>query len=385
MAGPSSALSHRKLVSLDGIRGVAILAVMLHHSYWTLPWRTPGQAFLNHALYLGWSGVDLFFVLSGFLITGILLDSREAINYFRAFYARRVLRIFPLYYAFLLVAFAGFPFLLYAPEWLPLPGERWVYICYLTNWEVTWHGPWGHNILAHLWSLAVEEQFYFCWPLLVWLVRARILLPSLLAGEVAMIAGRVWWVLGHGASPAVEFATITRMDGLVLGAVCAILVREYRVPERFVRWMPAIAGVGLWLYLRANLTSSAPYRLNQLVGFPVLSVCFALLVLYAVLTEGGSGPLQMLLTRRTLTRVGKYAYGIYVFHQPLFHFANVLIGRFVPPAVVSNAWFGYLRAAILIVASYQIAKFSYNRFERYFLDFKSRFEPVYAPPVSTPV
>src|ERR1035441_7927813 len=103
------ALSTRKLVSLDGVRGLAILAVMLHHSSWRLSASTaPGRLFA-WLLYQGWAGVDLFFVLSGFLITGILLDTRPAENYFSSFYARRALRIFPLAYAFLLFGFTFFP------------------------------------------------------------------------------------------------------------------------------------------------------------------------------------------------------------------------------------------------------------------------------------
>jgi len=371
------ALSTRKLVSLDGVRGLAILAVMLHHSSWRLNAATQPERLFAFLLYQGWAGVDLFFVLSGFLITGILLDSRPAANYFRSFYARRALRIFPLYFAFLLAAFGLFPFLIPA-DWMPVPGDRWLYLCYLTNWLALWSGPWRHSVMAHLWSLAVEEQFYFCWPLLVWLVRPANLLWSLLIGEGAVIAGRCWWVLHHGASQAVALATITRMDGLLLGAVCAILVRRYRLPERLVRRLPALASSGLILYVLMAVLASNSDRYAETVGFPLLAVCFAMVVLHAVLMDGGTGPIQKFLRQPWLTRVGRYAYGLYVYHVPLFYLGDRLIAASVPAAVRSSFWFGSLSSVVLAVISYQAAKLSYAHFERYFLNWKDQFEPEYA-------
>jgi len=371
------ALSARKLASLDGVRGLAILAVMMHHSAWGLNAANVPERLFAFLMYQGWAGVDLFFVLSGFLITGILLDSSCAVNYFKSFYARRALRIFPLYFAFLLVALGLFPFVVPA-DWMPVPRDRWLYLCYLTNWQALWVGPWRHSVMAHLWSLAVEEQFYFCWPLLVWLVRPANLLWSLLIGEAAVIAGRWWWVAGHGASQAVALATITRMDGLLLGAVCAIAVRRYRLPERLVRRLPLLASGGLMVYILLALAASDKDRYAETIGFPLLAICFALLVLYAVLTEGGTGPIQKFLCQRRLTQVGKYAYGLYVYHVPLFYFGDRLIAASVPAAVRSSFWFGCASSAALCVISYQVARLSYTHFERYFLNCKGRFELQYA-------
>jgi len=377
MAMHTSPLSSRKVVPLDGVRGIAILAVFLSHSVWRIESTSAIQQVLKWFYSLGWAGVDLFFVLSGFLITGILLDSRLAENYFQSFYARRALRIFPLYCAFLLVAFTLFPYLV-AADWMPVSRDRWVYLCYLTNWLALWKGPWRHSVMAHLWSLAVEEQFYFCWPLLVWVLRPGVLLPTLLAGEAAVVVGRIWWVLIHGASQAVALSTVTRMDGLLLGAVCAILVRHWRIPDRLVRRLPWLAGGGFYLYVMLAFRFRVPDAFNQTVGFPLLAVCFALVVLYAVLTEGSASPAQWFLCWRPLTNVGKYAYGIYVFHVPLLYFGDNLIARFVPPAVRASTWFGYASIAVLFVVSYQMAKFSYNFFERRFLNWKDRFAARYA-------
>jgi peptidoglycan/LPS O-acetylase OafA/YrhL len=371
------ALSARKLESLDGVRGLAILAVMLHHSSWRLNAGNAAERLFAFVLYQGWAGVDLFFVLSGFLITGILLDSRPAVNYFPSFYARRALRIFPLYFAFLLGAFGLFP-LVVAADWMPVAGDRWLYLCYLTNWQVLWKGPWRHSVMAHLWSLAVEEQFYLCWPLLVWLVRPANLLWGLLTCEAAVVAVRCWWVAAHGASQAVALATITRMDGLLLGAVCAILVRRYRLPAGFVRRLPMLSLGGLGAFLVLALAAANADRLAETAGFPLLAVCFAFLVLYAVLSDRGGGAIQKFLCQARLTQTGKYAYGLYVYHVPIFYFGDRLIAAALPGWVRNSFWFGCIASLALCAISYQVARPSYIHFERHFLNWKDRFAPRYA-------
>src|ERR1035437_5812327 len=160
----------RNIRALDGIRGVAIILVMLHHFEHLIPPCNIAIRFMKLMLSYGWVGVDLFFALSGFLITGILLDTRKANNYFSAFYARRVLRIFPLYYSVLIVILGAAAVWSHRPHVLPLVADQKLSFLYLTNWLVLWKGEWGPNIVGHFWSLAVEEQFYLIWPLCVWLL-----------------------------------------------------------------------------------------------------------------------------------------------------------------------------------------------------------------------
>jgi peptidoglycan/LPS O-acetylase OafA/YrhL len=367
----------KKLVALDGVRGLAILAVMLHHSAGRLNPVTLPQHLLAWLLYQGWTGVDLFFVLSGFLITGILLDSRSAENYFLSFYARRALRIFPLYLAFISLALTLFP-LVTQNDWMPLPSDRWLYWCYLTNWLVLWRGPWRHSVMAHLWSLAVEEQFYCCWPVLVWLLRPSSLLVSILSTEVAVIAGRFWWVIHYGSSQTVALATLTRVDGLLLGAACAIVVRRYRLSSAVARRLLPLALGGMTVYLVLVIGSLNPERYVETFGFPLIAACGALVVLYSVLTEGCDGPVRKFLCWGKLTDVGRYAYGMYIFHVPLFYFADRIVNIYAPPNVRSSFWFGCCISASLCAISYQFAKLSYVNFERYFLMWKDRFQPSYA-------
>lgn len=226
-------LSRRNLPGLDGVRGLAILAVMLTHiSLQTIAL----NPMLRGLFALGWSGVDLFFVLSGFLITGILLDTRQCANYFRSFYARRVLRIFPLYFGFLTVALLVFPYVV-SPEFMPAPSHRWMYVCYVANWLP--HAQW--HVLTHFWSLCVEEQFYFIWPLVVLLFGPRRLLPLIAGLELTMVCGRSWWLLTHSHVATQYTATVARVDGLLLGAACAVLVRQVELPGWSIRALPGVA------------------------------------------------------------------------------------------------------------------------------------------------
>ncbi len=161
--------------ALDGLRGIAIILVMLHHFTNYRP--TSGiDGLIGSVVFFWWTGVDLFFVLSGFLITGILLDTRGSERYFTTFYARRILRIFPLYYLVLFLAFVVLPKF---PAVHPvLAGQadlppQWPYWLYLTNFSIADRG-WGHGWVDVGWSLAIEEQFYLVWPLVIWLCPPRL-------------------------------------------------------------------------------------------------------------------------------------------------------------------------------------------------------------------
>src|SRR5687767_2907742 len=167
--------------ALDGLRGIAIILVMLHHFTYYRP-NSGIDAQIASVLFFGWAGVDLFFVLSGFLITGILLDTRDSKRYFSTFYARRTLRIFPLYYLVLLLAFVVLPkFPALHPVLLGQVGPvdlppQWPYWLYLTNFSIA-DGGWVHGWVDVAWSLAIEEQFYLVWPLMIWLCPPRLVAP----------------------------------------------------------------------------------------------------------------------------------------------------------------------------------------------------------------
>src|SRR5438067_7660244 len=189
-------LERGHILALDGLRGIAILLVVVCHFVSNLHIAADGWAWPLVAIaHAGWTGVDLFFVLSGFLITGILIDARGSDSYFKAFYARRALRIVPAYYGFLFAIFVVLPFLhLGAGNDYMLAREHqsWYWL-YLTNvmmaiGEIPGRGPYPSTLF---WSLAVEEQFYLLWPLIVAASPPRTLRKICVGGVVLCVVLRI--------------------------------------------------------------------------------------------------------------------------------------------------------------------------------------------------
>ncbi len=241
---------------LDGIRGIAILLVMVFH-FWVFGIATGTRLWERvyaSAAGMGWVGVDLFFVLSGFLITGILYDSRGRQHYFQVFYGRRTVRIFPLYYASLALFFWIIPFLLVRlhhsqfSETYNSPTAKLFAWTYLLNW---YEGLRGFNAvslpLQHFWSLAVEEQFYLVWPILV-LTLARRRLMVLCGGLMAL--GLVLRAVLYAIHlPSAAYTLIfCRADSLAIGALVALSARDPRDWKTLVKWaryltFPALCAV----------------------------------------------------------------------------------------------------------------------------------------------
>ena len=246
------------------------------------------------------------------------------------------------------------------------------------NWQMLWHEAYHGNVLGHFWSLCVEEQFYFVWPLVVLAARPLLLLRFLVAAELAMLCGRSWWVWSHGSSVVLTTLTITRMDGLLFGAACALAVREFRLPQWAARVLPWIAA--FWFAAFVAGYQLVGHRLRdsfiQSVGFAILAAGFAAILLTAVLTDSDRTWLQTGLRWKPLTRFGKYAYGTYVFHVPIFYFVDRL-SYHLPVAIQGALWFGYLSVLLKFAISFWAASFSYNFFEKKFLLLKSRFKPEY--------
>jgi peptidoglycan/LPS O-acetylase OafA/YrhL len=399
------AVAGRKLQSLEGLRAIAIIAVFFHHLKDNIPVLNLPTLYLRYYVEQGWMGVDLFFVLSGFLITGILIDTREASNYFSGFYARRILRIFPLYYAVLTtIMVAGR--LINIPavtSTLPLPADRWLYFCYLTNWLGLWKAHWSTNYLAHFWSLAVEEQFYFFWPLVVWLLRPRAV--PWVAGALAVFSAlfRLAWVMHSGPQQAIAIATITRMDALFIGALCAYLFRNAELMLRIRKWLPWVASLGVGsFFLIFSLMLFFPVRAERLLyglapgphtmedavelftqcgGFTLLALGFGAIVLLAAYDEARKTWMQRFLSSRVLAPIGKYSYGIYVFHVPIIGAAAIfLIPRLgavhtVAEGAISQCAYIF----VLGIITFIVSALSYELFEKKILTFKRYFGAKHAP------
>lgn len=365
------------LPALDGLRGVAILLVLAMHFTMLRPLGT-ADAVVYSLARTGWMGVDLFFVLSGFLITGILFDSRDRANPLRTFYARRFLRIFPLYYGFLIAVFGLGPLLAPRSEWLARvgPDQLWHWV-YLSNVLAALKGWTEVPHLGHFWSLAIEEQFYLLWPLAVLaLPRGRLIGLSL--GLLAVSLGARAALLAESASPIAVYAlTFTRWDGLAVGALIALLGRGPGGLGELLRWSTPVLAIG-----PAALTAmvwAEPYRSHygtvmQLVGYPLVAlVCGALLV--RVLAAPADSRLHRALCGGALGFFGRYSYGIYLLHVPL---QGALLSSGFSPRSVPPLWGSALPgqvaywavAAALTVAS---ALLAWHLWERPFLSLKRHF------------
>jgi peptidoglycan/LPS O-acetylase OafA/YrhL len=306
--------TRRRVPALDGVRAIAVLLVLAHNA--GLVQVRAGSHLLKGAFFvhqLGWVGVELFFALSGFLITGSLLDARGP-NALQSFWIKRALRICPLYVAVLgaitLIALARG-----SRHDLGHPADLWWYWTWLANWGQ----PIGHRvpILSHFWSLSIEEQFYATWPLLVLRCPPKtVLRASLVLAVVAWIV-RVQ-LCSMGLSSVAYENTLARMDALLLGAAGAVLVRDARGLAGAVRFSGPIAVVSaLALLAMFPVTRgfNVAHPFTQRVGYTVLSVFFAAVILWTALNDGTSR--TRWLRTSWLRWVGARSYAIYVFHFPI--------------------------------------------------------------------
>ena len=306
--------------SLDGLRGLAVLSVVLFHAL-----RIKGDFGIPGAIWVrfhgsAWAGVDLFFVLSGFLITGILLDSRGQHHYFRNFYARRTLRIFPLYYLVLAIALFVAPIVIglhRLPAIYPRLIEHQIWLwTYTQNYL---QATMAHTLpgFGHFWSLAVEEQFYWFWPIAVLLLSRKRLLQLCLFLCVVLPFVRLTLVLSGERLWAVRQYTHTRFDTLLYGAIVAIVVRDSRLLQKFRR--PAIVAAAVACAILAAIAIQdgfVPYESVEtaFAGYSAFAIVFAVLTGYLVTVKSR---VSDLLSAKSLSWFGAYSYGIYVFHWPI--------------------------------------------------------------------
>jgi peptidoglycan/LPS O-acetylase OafA/YrhL len=309
------------VAALDGIRGIAIMLVMLHH--FTIYGMGKPTTLIDKLFYgvtaAGWCGVDLFFVLSAFLITGILLDAKGGEYFFRNFYIRRILRIFPLYYGFLFVVFTLLPHMMYVSDnfGLLINQQGW-YWSYLVNLPIAFEGWPRLYTLGHFWSLAVEEQFYLFWPLVVFFARRRQLMLICVVCFAAGFAVRLGFVL-IGYPLAAYVLTPARMDTLAVGAFLALVVRQRQRLLSLSRWMWPIGGtsaaaLGTIFVWQRGLDSTD--MVVQTIGYSVLAVMFGALLSVALTSPGGS-KLGKIFAHPVLTFFGRYSYALYIFHHPI--------------------------------------------------------------------
>ncbi len=367
--------SSRHIRSLDGLRGAAFLLVFVRHYSLSSHITTPLVQWLQRWGQGGWVGVDLFFALSGFLITGILLDTAGLPHYFRNFIARRALRIFPLYYGVFLLL--GLLTSVLHLRWSP---GHLLYLLYLGNFAQCIH-PHLSQVppavsLLHLWSLAVEEQFYLIWPGVIYLLARRrrdLLLPVCLGLSALSFALRLTLVILLPRAPAYEWVYAmlpTHMDGLLFGAVAAFAIRTWAM-ERILP-IARRALVSAALALAAIYAVSGPdfYSLPMtLAGYPILAVLFSSIILLAlpersILSRIGSLPL--------LRFFGRYSYGMYIVHMLFNPLTAPLLG-WSQRRLHSPLLGGFAYVAEVLAATTVLSVLSFHLYERRWLRLKDHF------------
>jgi peptidoglycan/LPS O-acetylase OafA/YrhL len=327
-----------RIAALDGLRGIAILLVVGCHYYGSVP-MSEGSAmndFLRGAAAFGYTGVDLFFVLSGFLIGGALLNHRASPRLLPAFYARRLFRIIPLYLLLLASFLVG----------RKIPGlgtvnhgayfistvPTWSYFVFLQNVAMTWTRDIGPYWLGVTWSLAVEEQFYLVMPFVIRRISLRQVIGTCVAVIMLSPLLRLNALYHASNAYAAMFLLLTRADGLMWGVLCACLIRENRAASAIRRhgaWLATlVAGGGIAFVYVSFLHPGADSPLMLGWGYSLLSAWFAVALL-GVIVFPHRLPVR-LLGWRPLAAVGITSYFTYLFHTPIWYLLHWLCFRLPP-------------------------------------------------------
>lgn len=380
--------------ALDGIRGIAVLLVLFCHA----TQRPFGEGGEINAHFVGmidklvlvlarmsWTGVDMFFVLSGFLITGILFDAKGKDHFFRNFYARRTVRIFPLYYTCLVLYLIVWP---HFPQWMSqgfgeIQTSTIWYWLYLSNYSQAITEQLG-RVTTHIvhvsWSLSIEEQFYLCWPLVVYLFDRKTLLKicvgvffgSMVLRTGLLAVGKFYWAMGF---------TPCRVDGLAVGAMIALIARGPKGIYCLLRpacWIAPISAVCIVAMILIMHKLGYRRGMGQSPGYVMIGTSLFALLYGSVLTIAAAAKKGTLVNRffahPILRTYGKYSYAIYLLHVPLmilifehvFHPSQLKLGGSLLPGLL-------VFYAITWTLSLLAALVSWNLLEKHFLKLKDYF------------
>lgn len=361
MTKSNDRLNSKHYPGLDTLRGIAILMVLVYHNFSIIPFA-----------FLGSLGVDLFFVLSGFLITGILLRASENGGQLRNFYIKRVLRIFPVYFVTLLVIIFLLPALFtvgYDVQYYR-QHQYWFYF-FVQNFLFVLQPLEKKNLLNHFWSLAIEEQFYLLWPVFIFFYKKTARLIYILPGLLIIVFSvRLTLYCLHGVSNLIF--TFFRIDGLLVGCFLAFAVwKEITLSKRLqLVILAAVACLNL-LFLILTTVLQKDFAYFPCCGYTSFAVLFGLLVYRMVCSTStnNSSPATSI-----LQFLGKISYGLYAYHWPVF----VLLSPAIQAALTHGLKLRFsasslIAAFITTLAAVLLSAVSYRYFEKFFLQLKSKY------------
>lgn len=372
-----------RIPQLDGVRGLAILSVLIWHYYSIGPTpQTEVHSLLKGLFAQSWTGVDLFFVLSGFLICGILMEQKESQNYFKAFYMRRAFRIVPIYFVLLVTFLVCY----YNINWhnnealyglLGEPHPIWSYATFLQNFFMASSANWGAQWLGITWSLSIEEQFYLLFPLAIKFLPNRRLPIFLITMIIAAPLFRLYlainlddmraYISTHCLLPA-------RMDALLMGALGAWMLRTPSVKKYFEKNMNLlyslflILGIGFFFFLRVYPITSIFY-VTVTVGYTWIAGFYLVFLMITLLTS--NKVILILITFKPLRALGIISYFVYLFH----HIINVFTHYFIHgsgPTLISKD--GAIATIFSFCITILLATFSWFLIEKPILKIGRRFK-----------
>ncbi len=369
---PPAFNTKQRVPALDGIRGLAILLVLVWHYFNNQIKADPNT--LTHALKkatnLTWSGVDLFFVLSGFLIGGLLIENRNASNLLKVFYVRRACRIFPLYFLWVAIFMVCVYFVDHPRyNWLfknPLP--LWSYLTYLQNFVMAHEGGFGSNWMGITWSLAVEEQFYLILPFLMIYTPRKWIPPLLTLLILATPQIRMWFFYHHpnvGLPPYVLLPC--RWDALFIGVLGAYGIRQASIHRVLKNNLWLLYGIFVVLgaavaYLGYISPKPMTYHMTR-AGYTCLAA-FYLALIYTVLLSPNR-IIQALTQAKVFIMLGTVSYGIYIFHQSVTCLCHIVfLGKSYPEI---RDWSTGAVTCLSLGATLLLAYVSYRYFESPFI------------------
>lgn len=356
------------ILGIDGLRAISIIAVLFFHC--NLFYIDNHYSVFDKIFQTLDIGVDIFFVISGFLITGILLRTVNGKNYYRNFMFRRILRIFPVYYLLLFFSFVILPQFDHPKieEWSSV--TAWPYWLYLSNFAIAAQGRFLHGIVDISWSLAIEEQFYLIWPWVILWFKPKILVKICIGGTLASFLLRfICYGLGFTLHD-IHLFTFTHLDGLLFGSLISLSLAGHCELTSFKKKAYPISIIS---FVSILILTLIPHNsIVYLFAFcrPLIVALGAGAVIYLI-TQGRF----TFLNHKVLVNIGKYSYGIYLFHNPIqAALQKVFIKDFFnSQGALGSAFVQFGFVGIVLIISYMAAYVSFHLFEKHFLKLKRFF------------